>query len=117
MSASAIIACPSCRQTYTVPQDGRKYSCRCGAVLPLANPAAESRPNPPAPPVAQPAVATCSPCPFCGSTLPRRRRVNLSPGGWALFLILIFSVAGWVLAWIPWVWMREDSQVCSACQR
>lgn len=119
MASSSVIACPACHSQYTVPNDGKPYSCRCGSPLRPAAVQAAPRSAPP-PPVAlldHPPPGPTYRCPFCGNTAPPRSSANLSAAGWVVFIVLICTIVGWVLFWLPWVCMREDKLSCSACGR
>jgi LITAF-like zinc ribbon domain len=53
-------------------------------------------------------------CPFCHTNAPPMKYVKVSTGGWIVFVLLILSCFGILLAWIGLL-MKESYTVCSQC--
>jgi LITAF-like zinc ribbon protein len=53
-------------------------------------------------------------CPFCRTTTPPQTYVKVSMAGWVIFVVLILSCFGILLAWIGLL-MKEPYKVCRNC--
>jgi len=64
------------------------------------------------PPPFHPAVGFV--CPFCHTTMPPMTYSKVSTGGWIVFVFLMLTCFGILLAWIGLL-MKENYKVCSQC--
>lgn len=53
-------------------------------------------------------------CPFCRTTTPPMVYAKVSTAGWVIFVVLLLSCFGIVLAWIGLLF-KEKYTVCQAC--
>ena len=111
-SDTIAISCPCCGTRGRVPgrAAGARAKCpRCAAliavpeILPAIIPAV-------------PAVVRREYCP-CGSYHPPVLRRKLASGAVMVMVLLLLSCFGFLIFWLPLVFMREDQWFCPDCSR
>jgi len=122
--------CPSCQRIATAPPDraGQKTACECGArvQIPGTPPPAKTvlgevvqGPPPFIPPSTPTSILPAIPhgfrCTLCGSAARPDVETRIPQAAWIVFVLLMFTVVGLLVCWIPLVAMREEKIVCARC--
>lgn len=111
--------CPGCSTQLSAPEEyaGRSSKCtKCWQALQIPTPVASIAAPAPLPMAVAPTQQERGfHCPFCGTTSVPRVQSKTSQTGWILFVVMLIFVITILFCWLPLLFMKEESRVCSHC--